>query len=100
MVAGEEQHDQLRRGLELTPILFARQLPDMFADLLAVPLERSAARRLVGGGGSIEISRERNLGIDHQTTVIREPHDHIRANSNAVTFLSGLLEEIAVLDHA
>ncbi len=65
-----------------------------------VTLEGDLPALGVFGRGSLEVSVERRLDVNHQGSALRQMNDHVRANRSLIAIDLGLLREIAVFDHA
>jgi hypothetical protein len=94
-VAGHEQHHELRRRVERLPIRLVGQLVDVRAQLPGVPGEVLFPCDRVFGLRSVQVCRERDLGVDHDLLAAREVHQQVGAD----TVLRHPGVEVAVPDH-
>ena len=78
-LAGEEHDYELRRGLELFPIILAAKRLHVIADLPGVIGEAGASRFFIGRFEGVEEGLQRRLGIDHHVLAAGQLHDEIRA---------------------
>ncbi len=98
--AGQEQHDKIRRRLELFPIGLAAELDQMVAHLPRMVGEFLFLFMLVGGFERFEISGKRRLGIDNDVLAAGQLDNHVGAQAAFFGAGAFLLEKVTMVEHA
>ena len=97
---GQEQDDELGRGLKLLPIGFAVEHLQMVTHMSRVGDEMGTARVLIGRFQRGKICRQRRLGVHDNIASSRQLHHHIRAQPALFRRDVLLFHKITVIDHA
>ena len=84
-LARKEQHDKLRRRVELAPIGLRTELVDVVPHLARVVLEVGEFGFLVFGLQGLEIRVQRIFGVHHDVLVVRQLDDRIRTRPGRST---------------
>jgi len=100
-LARDEQHHELGRIGVDGPVLLGRQLVDVTLHVFAELLQ--PGRPLLGHFGlhGVQVGREWNLRVDEDELVVAKHHLQIRPHLRVASGgLAGLLEKVAVVEHA
>ena len=100
MSLGQEQHDEIRRLLELVVVRLAAQARDVLAHLPRVIGEEPLARFVVVGFHRVQVGEERHLGIDHDVAAAGQMHHEVGTQAAVLAGHAHLLGEIAMREHA
>ena len=80
-LAGQKQHGEFGRVVELLPIGFAAQRRQVGAHLAGVVGQARLASRLVGRFDGLEVAVERGLGVHHDGLAGGQAHQQIGAQA-------------------
>ncbi len=100
MLAGEEQHDEVRRRLHAVPVRLVGKLLDVAPQQPRMGLHGLGAGLLVGRLVGVEDPLQWGLRVDDDVLAAGQVDDHVRPQRLLVAGEARLLVEIAVPDHA
>jgi len=99
-LAGDEEHDELGRVLELRPVALRRQLGDVLAHLAGVVAQPREPLVVVPRPERLEVRLPGELRVDDDALATGERHDEVGAQPPVLEGDVLLRLEVAVLDHA
>ena len=98
-LAGQEQHDELRRRIELRLIRLASEPRHVVAHLARMVDETLLAHVVVVGLRGLEIRRERRLRVDDDVEAAGQADHDVGPLPAIFAGHARLLDEVAMLDH-
>ena len=100
VVAGQKQHHEFGRRLELIPIRFSTQRQYVIANLASVVLQFRSTGRLVIGLSRLKIGRQRRFGVNDDVLFARQANNQVRAEPALLGGHTLLFVKIAMINHA
>ena len=99
VLAGQEHHHQVGRGVELGPVGLVGERLDVLAQQPGVIAQVAQALLLVARLVGVEHALQRCLGVDHDVLAAGHVDDQVGPQHRPVVAQRGLLDEVAVAHH-